>query len=77
MFQQDGAPAHRAKYTRDYFMEAGITDMECPAKFPDLNCIENLWGELVRSVYYQGRQFDSEEDLHEALYFECDKLGQD
>ena len=74
VFQQDGAPAHSAKYTRDYFMEAEITDMKWPPHSPDLNCIENLWGELSRRLYEGGRQFSSVEDLKEALWYEWDNI---
>ena len=29
-FQQDGTPAHRAQYTRDYFVDSGICDLPWP-----------------------------------------------
>ena len=74
IFQQDNAPAHTAQHTRDFFMESGTTDMVWPPRSPDLNCIENAWGELVCALYRNGRQFDSEEDLCEALFYEWDNL---
>ena len=77
VFQQDGAPAHSAKHTREFLMMAGITDMVWPAKSPDLNCIENMWGEMARRVYHGGRQFESEEDLLEAIYYEWNNIGLD
>ena len=76
-FQQDNAPAHSARHTHDFFMTEGITDMRWPTKSPDMNCIENAWGELCRRFYRGGRQFDSVEDLRDALFYEWDKLDID
>ncbi len=73
-FQQDNAAAHSALHTRDFFADEGITDLPWPAKSPDMNCIENAWGELSRRLYDGGRQFDTVSDLREALFYEWDKL---
>ena len=75
VLQQDNAPSHSAKYTRDYFMECGITVMEWLARFSDLNCIKNVWGEFTRRLNDGACSFDSVEDLCEALYYELDKIG--
>ena len=74
VFQQDNAPAHSTKFAKEYFMEAKITTMEWPARSPDLNCIENAWGELARRLYAGARQFDTVDDLQEALFYEWEKL---
>ena len=74
VFQQDNAPAHTAKFTNDFFMEEENTDMDWPLRSPNMNVIENAWGELSRRLYYGGRQFDTVDDLKEALYYEWDKL---
>ena len=55
-------------------MEEEIIDMWWPAKSPDMNVIENAWGELTRRLYYRGRQFDSVDGLKEALWYEWDNL---
>ena len=39
-----------------------------------MNCIENAWGELSRRLYDGVRQFDTVENLREALFYEWDKL---
>ena len=74
VFQQDNAPAHSAQHTNDFFLTEGIDVLPWPAISPDLNCIENCWGELSRKLYARNRQFDSTEHLMEALYYEWDNL---
>ena len=74
IFQQDNAPAHSAKFTREFFATEGILDMEWPPRSLDINCIENAWGELSRRLGEGARQFETVEDLREALYYEWDKI---
>ena len=42
LFQQDLAPAHSAKMTGNWFSAHGITVLDWPANWTDLNPIENL-----------------------------------
>ena len=67
IFQQDLAAIHNAKSTHEWFLVNGVNVMEWAAKSPDMNPMENLWGILVRSVYASGRQFDTKEELKEAI----------
>ncbi len=50
IFQQDFAPAHRAKGTKSWFSDHGVTVIDWPANSPDLNPIENLWGIVKRKM---------------------------
>ncbi len=40
-----------------------VAVLEWPARFPDVNPIENLWGVLAQNIYNNGRQFDIIDDL--------------
>lgn len=53
----------------------GITENVCPAASLDRNCIENVCGELVRSVYRNARQFYNEGELREAFFYDWDNLS--
>ncbi len=40
IFQLDLAPAHTAKRTKSWFNENGVTVLDWPANYPDLNPID-------------------------------------
>ncbi len=50
IFQQDLAPAHTAKGTKNWFNDHGVTVLDWPANSPDLNPIDNLWGIVKRKM---------------------------
>lgn len=66
-FQQDNASAHTSKTYKDFFMEDVINFIELPAKYPDLNPIDNLWVILELKVYAQGKQYCHLKELKEAI----------
>nr|CCA21168.1 protein Y45F10D.1 putative [Albugo laibachii Nc14] len=55
IFQHDNPPAHSSQATKRWLSDRSITVMKWPAKSPDLNPIENLWGWMTYRVYGRGR----------------------
>ena len=53
-FMQDGAPAHNCKTTRLFLKKRCSFIKRLPPNSPDLNPIENLWGQS--SVFYKKKQ---------------------
>ena len=66
-YQQDGASMHRSGFTRSWLNEKGVRTIDWPAKSPDVNIIENIWGIMARRVYLRQRQFDTVEQLKEVI----------
>ena len=69
IFQQDNATIHTAKSAMEYFEAMGIEILSWPARSPDLNPIENVWGWLSNEIYKEGNQFDTVIQLQRAEAF--------
>ncbi|CAO4386778.1 unnamed protein product [Caenorhabditis nigoni] len=66
-YQQDNASIHASRSTLDWFKSKKIKVMDWPARSPDLNPMENVWAELVRVVYGQGKQYQTVSELQTAI----------
>ncbi|XP_037944167.1 protein slit-like [Teleopsis dalmanni] len=74
IFQQDNAAIHVSKLSKSYFSSKQITVMNWPARSPDLNPIENLWGIISRKVYAKGRQYSTVSELKASIQEAWDKI---
>ena len=50
LFQQDNHSVHKSKTVINFFEENKINLLEFPAKSPDLNPIENIWGVIKKDI---------------------------
>ena len=55
IFQQDLAPAHRARNTMNFLAASGVRLLDWPGNSPDLNPIEHVWNHVARRVRARGR----------------------
>ena len=67
IFQQDNAPVHIARSSKDYFQRKEIPLLEWPPYSPDLNIIENVWGIVSRKVYEDGKEYNTSDELWESV----------
>lgn len=67
IFQQDNAAIHTAGIVKQWFADKNFELLDWPARSPDLNPIENLWGSIARKVYKNGKQFNNVLELKEAI----------
>ena len=74
IFVQDGAPPHRAKYTKAWLKKNKVTPMVWPAQSPDLNPIENLWQQVKMAIERRTSRPKTEEELLDALQEEWENL---
>ena len=75
-FQQDGAPAHKAKSTLRWFKRAHIPLAEHPAQSPDLSPIEPCWNDL-KHIIRSGRSPTTLDGLKAAVIAAWDAIPQE
>ena len=51
LFMQDNARCHKAECILKFLKENGVPVMEWPPQLPDLNPLDNLWGEFKEQFY--------------------------
>ena len=80
LFMHDNAPSHASALTKDWLTKHGIKDeqrMLWPPCSPDLNPIENLWSIIKQSVYANGKQYTSKDDLWHAVKAAADGVSKE
>ena len=79
IFQQDGAPAHRARETVELLKEVTpdfIQPSVWPTKSPDLNPVDYaIWGIMQESVYNK-EKIANVEELRQRIVDEWERLDQ-
>lgn len=66
-FMHDNASVHASASTKKWLNDNKIPLLDWPSRSPDINPIENLWGQIVRDVYSDCRQFQSTAELKIAI----------
>ena len=74
--QQDNCTVHTSNLMQNWFHTENIDVLDWPSLSPDLNIIENMWGELVRRVYANGRQFSTVPSLKSVIIEEWETISQ-
>lgn len=77
VFMHDNARPHTARVVRDYLNEIGITQMDWPARSPDMNPIEHVWDVIGRKVRERTPPPRNVEELKLALTEEWVNLPQE
>lgn len=67
-FQQDNASIHVSRVAKSFFSSASIPLLDWPARSPDLNPIENIWGIMSRDIYRNGKQYNTVGELKLAIH---------
>lgn len=75
-FQQDNAPGHKAKSTKDWFNHHGISLFSHPPSSPDLNPIELVWNLLRIELEKRQHIPTSKHELIQAIYEAWEQISQ-
>jgi len=77
--QQDGASAHRSKYTKDYYQQRGLLAYLLPwiACSPDLNLIEGVWRRMKGRINHRIPHPQTNEAIKAAILEEWNAVDED
>ena len=67
VFEQDNAPIHTSRSTRQWLRQHDVTLLDWPPKSPDANSIENLWHELKLLPTVANRELQLSSGMWNAL----------
>ena len=73
-YQDDNAPAHRARVVTNFLEEQDVNVLRQPALSPDLNPIEHLWDQLGRAIRQRDNQPSTLRELGQALLEEWNRI---
>ncbi|KHJ78121.1 hypothetical protein OESDEN_22259 [Oesophagostomum dentatum] len=74
VFMHDNAPIHTSNSTIAFLNSKKIPVLPWPPCSPDLNPIENIWGLMVRRVYANNKQYNTENELKKAILEQWEKV---
>ena len=77
IFQQDNCSVHVSKFAHKWFLDHAVTLLDWPSCSPDLNPMENMWGNLSRIVYQHGKQYNTVDQLKSAILESWEKITTD
>ncbi|GBO11000.1 hypothetical protein AVEN_192407-1 [Araneus ventricosus] len=67
LFLQDNASLHVSHTSKSWFDANFVKLLDWPARSPDLNPVENLWGILAHEVYKNGIQYQNKQELMSSI----------
>ena len=67
LLQQDNAPPHAARITKELLVAEGVKTIDWPPYSPDLNPVENLWAIISNAVYRTQISFGNEDSLWHSV----------
>ena len=71
-WQQDNAPCHSSRYTKQVLQSIFPSQLDWPAKSPDLSPIEQVWDYIKKRL--EGQNFDSVDQLFNAIQKEWNEI---
>ena len=67
IIQHENAPIHKARIIQQSILENNIYVLPSSSKSPDLNPIENVWGEMTKYMYRHDFRPRSQEELRQKI----------